>query len=135
MRQNQERLEALGVSVAVVTFQSGYLVDQYIRDTGVSWPIMPDKSLELYTAYGMGRGGWWNIWEPATWGAYLKLLFLGRRLAKTSADVNQLGGDVLIDPQGIVRLHHVGKGPADRPTVGELINVVQQCNTNRRRDP
>ena len=121
------------MSVAVVTFQGGVLVDEYIRETGINWPIMPDKSLELYRAYGMGRGSWWDIWGPATWGAYLKLLFRGHRLEKPAADVNQLGGDVLIDPQGIVQLHHVGKGPADRPAVSELIDLVQQRGTNRSR--
>ncbi len=124
----------MGVSVAVVTFQDNSRAHEYIRDTELSWPIILDPSLKLYWAYGIGRGDWWNVWGPRTWGAYLKLLFQGRRPAMPLADVNQLGGDVLIDPHGIVRLHHVGKGPADRPTVSQIINLVPQPKTSPGRD-
>ena len=36
----------------------------------------------------------------------------------------QRGGDVLIDPDGIVRMHRVGKGPADRPGVERFLQIV-----------
>ena len=129
MRQREGDLEALSAQVAVVTFQGGFLVDAYVRETKLRWPILLDESLELYRSYGMERGRWQDIWGPATWWTYLKLLLRGRRLQRSSADVNQLGGDVLIDPDSIVRLHHVGRGPADRPAVDSLLDVVRQHNT------
>jgi len=101
-------------------------VDAYVRDTSLRWPILLDRSLDLYRAYGMGHGHWWDVWGPPAWWVYLKLLIRGRRLQLPSADVNQLGGDVLIDPAGIVRVHHVGKGPADRPTIGSLLAVIRR---------
>jgi hypothetical protein len=55
----------------------------------------------------------------------MKLLLRGRKVRRPSGDVYQLGGDVLIDPSGIVRLHHVGSGPADRPTVHSLLQAVR----------
>jgi hypothetical protein len=33
---------------------------------------------------------------------------------------------VLIDPAGIVQLHHIGQGPADRPPVSLILNLVRQ---------
>ena len=47
----------------------------------------------------------------------------------STVDINQLGGDVLLDPNGIVQLHHVGKGPADRPSVDSLLDVIRQQNS------
>ena len=126
LRQHENELEELDVRVAVVTFQGGFLVNAYVRETELRWPILLDESLELYRSYGMERGRWQDIWGPATWWTYLKLLLRGRRLQTSDADVNQLGGDVLIDPDGVVRLHHVGKGPADRPAVDSLLDVVRQ---------
>jgi hypothetical protein len=38
---------------------------------------------------------------------------------------DNLVGDVLIDPEGIVRVHHVGTGPADRPSVSSLPEIVR----------
>jgi hypothetical protein len=31
---------------------------------------------------------------------------------------------VLIDPAGLVRFHHVGSGPGDRPSVDLLLEVL-----------
>ncbi len=128
MRQYEAELEALDVRVAVITFQTGFLVDAYIRETELRWPVLIDDALELYRSYGIGRGGWQDIWGPATWWVYLKLLLRGRKLRPSATDVNQLGGDVLVDPEGIVRLHHVGSGPADRPRVDSLLEIVRESN-------
>lgn len=99
----------------------------YVRDTGLTWPLLVDESRLLYAAYGMDRGGWWDIFGPQSWWAYCKLLFRGRRLQRSGSDVRQLGGDVLVDPQGKVRVHHVGSGPADRPSVTSLLDAVRHA--------
>jgi hypothetical protein len=64
------------------------------------------------------------VWGPRTWWAYLKAILHGDRPRKSEGDIYQRGGDVLVDPEGIVRLHHVGKGPADRPSVDEILARV-----------
>jgi hypothetical protein len=49
-------------------------------------------------------------------------LFRGRtpRAVDLDSDTSQLGGDVLVDPSGIVRFLHVGSGPGDRPSIAAL---------------
>ena len=126
MRQHEEKLQALGIDVAVVTFQSSPIAENYARETKLAWPILIDETLKLYSAYGMERGRVWDVWGPATMGVYFKLMFKGRMPRKPAGDVHQLGGDILIDPQGIVRLHHVGTGPADRPTIESLLEIVRK---------
>lgn len=79
----------------------------------------------LYRGYQMGRGGWWAIFGPASIWHYLQLLARGRRLHKPGRDWWQFGGDVLIDPRGIVRLHFVSASPHDRPEVDSLLSVVK----------
>jgi hypothetical protein len=66
----------------------------------------------------------WDVWGPRTWWVYGKELLKGEKLHKAEGDVMQRGGDVLIDPNGIVRLHHVGEGPADRPAVETILALV-----------
>ena len=97
------------------------MTQAYVEETGLAWPVVVDDSRSLYQAYGMLRGTWWNIWGPRTWLVYARLMLRGRRLRPSAADPDQLGGNVLIDPDGIVRLHHVGAGPADRPKVSEIL--------------
>jgi hypothetical protein len=124
LRHHEKALEALGVAVLVVTFEAGLLARAYVEETRLPWPLVVDGSRTLYAAYGMLRGHAWDIWGPATWLAYARTLARGGTLRRATGDVSQLGGDVLIDPGGIVRVHHVGKGPADRPRVESLLAVI-----------
>ena len=115
----------------MVAFQGGQFVENYVQDTGLDWPILIDESLALYHAYRMERGSLWQVGGPPAWCAYIKLLARGRRLRRISGDVMQLGGDVLIAPDGTIRYHYVGRGPADRPSVAALLSVVRGSDEHR----
>jgi hypothetical protein len=125
LRRREDEIERLGLRVLVVTFEAREAADAYVRETRLPWPLLLDPSRTLYAAYGMARGRWWQIWGPATWWIYARLIARGRRPRPPTGDVAQLGGDVLIDPQGSVALHHVGSGPADRPPVSALLDAVR----------
>jgi hypothetical protein len=126
LRQRENELDELGMAVVVVTFQSGYFERAYVQETGLQWPLLVDESRELYRAYGMERGRFWDIFGPKSLALYVKLVLHGRRPRAAVGDPRQLGGDVLVDPSGIVQLHHVGAGPADRPSVDAILNVVRR---------
>lgn len=72
----------------------------------------------------MERGKNWDIFGPVSIWFYARLLWRGRRLQKPGSDVHQLGGDALVDPEGTVRFHHAGIGPADRPFVSTILESV-----------
>lgn len=115
----------MNVSVAVVTFEADFMARTYVEDTGLAWPLLIDFERKLYRGYDMLQASFWDVWGPKTWFAYAKELLRGAKLTKSDADLNQRGGDVLIDPGGIVRVHHVGDGPADRPPVDSLLESVR----------
>lgn len=126
--------------LAVVTFEDHFLAGQYAAETGLTWPLLVDGQRTLYRAYGMGRTSTWRVWGPATWWAYAReLLWRGQRrhrpertgAAARALDWAQAGGDVLIDPAGVVRLHRVGSGPADRPAVDEILAQVSAGDPGR----
>lgn len=126
MRRHEDQVEKLGLEIVVVTFEARERAKEYVRETGLRWPLLIDRRRVLYSAYGMGRGRWWAIWGPATWRAYIRLIAQGQRLKRPTGDIHQLAGDVLVDPAGRVALHHVGTGPADRPPVPALFERVRQ---------
>ena len=126
MRRHEDQVERLGLEIVVVTFEARERAEAYVRETGLRWPLLIDPGRILYSAYGMGRGRRSAIWGPATWWAYLQLIGRGHRLRRPTGDVQQLGGDVLVDPAGRVALHHVGKGPADRPAVAALLSTLRR---------
>ena len=129
LRQSKDTLEALGVRVAVVTFDSSSMARAYVEDTHLEWPLLIDADRRLYRAYGMDRIDWWSVYGPASIWHYLKLVFgRGRRIPKPGSDFQQVGGDVLIDPEGHVRFHFVSTSPHDRPSVELLLNKVREAS-------
>lgn len=96
----------------------------YVKETKLPWPLLQDTEQQLYNAYGMGRGSWWDIYGPVSVWNYLKLIFAGKGPGKPGRDWRQLGGDVLIAPDGIVRLHYVSADPHDRPTVESILELA-----------
>ena len=126
MREQEEELSRSNVSVAVVTFENDFFARQYVEETGLTWPLLIDSGREVYRSYGMLAASFSDVWGPKSWWVYLKALAKGETLHKSAGDIYQRGGDVLIDPDGIVRLHHVGTGPADRPSVAEILHRIRR---------
>ena len=110
--------------MVVVTFEAGFLARRYMEENSLEWPLLVDVNRDIYRAYGMLDAGFWDIWGPSTWWAYIKEILRGHLPKKSSGDIRQRGGDVLIDPEGIVRLHHVGSGPADRFKVDTILQAA-----------
>jgi hypothetical protein len=124
LQEKQLELDRLNLRVALITFEGRESAKQYRAETSVRYPILIDEARSLYKAYGLENAGFWDIWGPATWIAYFRELLRGRLPGKTGGDISQRGGDVLIGPTGIVRLHHIGAGPADRPSIDSILSLI-----------
>jgi len=126
LRDFEEELNRLNVKILVVTFEATLLSRNYEEETSVTWQFIIDETRDLYRSYGMLSATFLDIWGPKTWLTYLKAIIKGQKLKKSEADIMQRGGDVLIDPNGIVQMHHVGKGPADRPGVKMILKIIKE---------
>jgi alkyl hydroperoxide reductase subunit AhpC len=125
LREQESKLDELDIRVKIVTFDRDVLARAYARKMQLRWPLLEDRQRVLYQNYGMNRGSWWDIYGlPSIW-EYLRLIASGRRPGKPGEDWRQMGGNVLIDPQGIVRLHYVSQTPHDRPSIESILAVVQ----------
>lgn len=122
----KDQLAALPIKVKIVTFDNDFLADSYIRKSGVEFPLLFDKDTTLYQAYDIPKAGWWTLYNPLAILKYLVLMFSGTMPGKPGKDFNQLGGDVLIDPNGIVRMHYASKNPLDRPSVASILNRAKK---------
>ena len=106
-----------------MTFEDAVAARAYVAETSLRWPLLVDTDRRLYRAYGMHKARLRHLWGAATFRAYWREARLGRFPRLPRADTRQQGGNVLIDPGGVVRLHHVGRGPADRPLIETLLAV------------
>ena len=84
-----------------------------------------DLDRKLYHHYGMYTARFWDLWGPRTWLSYLRLIRKGERLQKSDGAIDQRGGDVVIDPDGIIRVHHIGTGPGDRPEISMVLKKIE----------
>jgi AhpC/TSA antioxidant enzyme len=121
LREYEDEFIKRNVKVVVVTFENDFFAQSYVAETRLAWPLLVDDCRDTYRNYGMLSASFWDVWGPRTWWAYLRALLKGQTLQKSKGDIFQRGGDVLIDPAGIVRLHHIGEGPADRPPVEVIL--------------
>ncbi len=96
---------------------------QYQQALDWPFPILADSERFTYRLYGLERGTLLQLFHPAVWMAYGRLMRRGQRLRRPDArdDWRQLGGDVLIDPGGIIRQIHYSRTPADRPDLARWI--------------
>ena len=108
----------------IVTFESRFSASDYTQEMVAAWPIVIDESRHLYKRYQMHKASFWDLWGPRTWWAYFKQVSKGKFPKRTTGDIHQRGGDVLIDQFGEIKLHHVGTGPADRPSVQSIIDII-----------
>lgn len=121
LQQAREELDRLEIQTLVVTFEGRREAREYLDETGLIWPLLVDTDRQLYLAYDMHAARLRHLWGFATMRAYGREALRGRFPRIPRADTAQQGGNVLIDPAGVVRLHHVGSGPADRPTVATVL--------------
>ena len=126
MRQREKELESLSVHVKVVTFDGDFMARSYAQDTNLNWPLLLDTNRELYRAYQMERGSWWSISNPLAIFRYVTLILRGWFPGQPGRDLRQMGGDVVVDPAGIIRLHHVSCQPHDRPSIETLLTLVSR---------
>jgi peroxiredoxin len=124
LRDHAEEFARRNVKIVVISFESSSLARSYVEETFLPWPLLIDDKRETYRNYGFLSASFWDIWGAKTWWVYLTEILKGEKIRKPEGDIFQRGGDVLIDPNGIVRLHHTGKGPADRPNVDKILKMI-----------
>lgn len=107
--------------VAIVPAEPAEL--RRLRDAlGLRGILLADPSWSTHHAYGLGRGGIRDVWlSPATWWSYARLVARGRRLRLPRQDVYELGGDAIVDRDGVLAWIYRSRHPADRPPVGEIL--------------
>ena len=122
MRDHLEQFR--DATVAVVTFADPARLAGYREHLGVPFAVVSDPDRALYRALRVERGSARRVWSPGTLWMYARLVRSGRRLARPTEDVRQLGADVVIGRDGRVRYLALPPGPDARPPVSELVAAL-----------
>jgi len=88
--------------------------------------VLIDRERVVYKAYQLERSRL-RAWHPrVVWIYITRWLQHGEFYDSHGDDTSQLGGDFIVDKNGILRLVYPSHDPADRPPVDDLIEVLEQ---------
>ncbi|MFO7583711.1 MAG: AhpC/TSA family protein [Anaerolineales bacterium] len=122
-RQNE--IAELNTRVFVISFGTLPAVQAWMKETCTTFTVLLDRERTVYTAYGLERSRLRSL-SPRTLWLYAKNHLRGRQMHSSHGDdTSQLGGDFIVDRNGILRLAYPSHDPVDRPPVGELLKVLQ----------
>jgi hypothetical protein len=115
------------VRFVAVSFEPAALIARF-GDVlcGDLFQICSDPARRAYTAFGLPRLPTWRLLGWRTLAAYARAALRGEVRLGLGSDVNQMGGDFVLDRDGIVRLVAVGSEPGDRPDVPVLLEMLRR---------
>lgn len=115
--------QATNTEVIIITFGDVSLAQRWLSETCVDVPMLMNPSKDVYSAYGLERS-FWGSWGPRTFYTYARLMLSGRRWRGIQGDSLQLGGDFIVDPEGLLRFAYRSRDPSDRPGVDVLLDEL-----------
>jgi peroxiredoxin len=121
---HRERIEAAGATVMAVGFDSP---ERMLRGIDFPWPVLIDRDRVAYREYGLGRAPLTYALRLGWLPGYVRKLLRGDPLKRPGLDVMQLGGDFVIDREGVVVLAHPSKHFEDREPVGALVKALEKA--------
>jgi AhpC/TSA antioxidant enzyme len=130
---HRDRIEAAGGVVLTVGFEK---LDRMVRGLDWPWPILLDRDHSAYERFGLGRAPVTELLKPTGWmRGYLREVRAGNvrgaMLSRPGRDMLQLGGDFVIDADGIVALAHASSEIDDRAPVGALVRALENAAVKR----
>lgn len=124
LRHKLEIFKKHNTEIVAVSFTGGHLADVWVEQTSVPFTLIIDEERKLYRAFGLEESFWGSFGLKSTW-YYIKNL----KIPKIWGNPTQLGGDFLLDEQGILRWSYRSQDNTDRPTVGDILSAVQGLKT------
>ena len=132
MRAFKAEFDRRGVAIVVVSFAEPGTLSSYIEDHHWPFTILADPERKAYAAFALTRLSWWQVFSPAMFKLYFKLVGKGfPRRDYGKEDVYQAGGDFVLDREGNILFAHRSKDPGDRPQVGNLLMAIDRSAPTR----
>jgi peroxiredoxin len=98
---------------------------QFRRRQGIQLPVLADNDRISYRAAGTKSGGVFDLWHPKV---VAKGALTGLRektiQGRTIGDANQLGGALVIAPDGRVTWSHIASDASDNAPVEDILAAV-----------
>lgn len=110
------------LDVAIVSPAEPESLERVGRELGLTVSLLSDPTWSTYRAFGFGRAGARTLLlSPRTWWAGFRAVLKGRPPRRPTEDYSELGGDVLLAPDGRAAWIRRSRNAADRPRPAEVL--------------
>ena len=125
LAQKTEWFNERGVRVAAVTMGKPYEAKMFCMQRSPDVVCLSNSDQSAYQAFAIGKVNAQDVFNPASWRAWLKVLGQGFRPGSPGEqDSQQLGATFIIDTDDKVLLAHYNRFMADNPEMQKLQSVV-----------
>lgn len=118
--QHSEEFSALNTHIAVISFSRPDQARLWLHETNAPFALLLDPQRRAYRAYGL-EYSLRRSWGLNVVRRYGQLLMQGRKWRGIQGDSGQLGGDFIVDSDGVVRFGYRSRDPTDRPPAANLL--------------
>lgn len=124
MCEKQNEFEKLNTKIIIISFGTFPAVTQWLNETCSNFTVLIDKERTVYKAYKLQKSFWRSRNLKTRW-YYFKAMLQGKKTFDSHGDdTSQLGGDFIVDKNGIIQFSYPSHDPTDRPSIDELLNVL-----------
>jgi len=120
-----QEFAALNTQVFTVTFGHPYWAQAWLQETQSPFPVLLDPTQDVYQHFGLDHSAV-RSWSVKTLLYYARALMRGEKLIEKRGDTHQLGGNFIIDNQGVVQFVYPSRDPTDRPTIAAMMTVLKR---------
>lgn len=126
MQVHRARLEIRerGAELAIVGNGAPSFARAFREDLGLDVPLYTDPSLETYRALAFHRGLLRTALSPRTWAHAARALAGGFLQGRTQGDPLQLGGVVVVRPDGTVAYRFASAEAGDHPPIAGILAAL-----------
>jgi hypothetical protein len=129
LRPHVPELRTIGVEPYVIGSGSPAQAQQFQQKMKVeTLPVLSDQRLESYRAAGFKRSAVATMLHPSTWARGLKIA-LKYRQGRTLGDPWQLGGAMIVRPDGELRWRFVSAAGGHHPSLAQLLDEARRAVT------
>jgi hypothetical protein len=122
--QYQNEFQQRNTRVIIISFGTLPAVQQWLSETCVSFTVLLDRERSIYNAYGL-ESSYWRSYNPKTLWFYFKAWVSGKKINDSHGDdTSQLGGDFIVNEEGILTLAYPSHDPTDRPLADALLAIL-----------
>ena len=124
MREIEPELAKKGASIVPIGNGSASFIKGFRQKTGLEGPVYTDPSRRTFEAASLGR----SVWSLLHTGSLVASLRAACRgffyRGKIRGDGLQLGGVLVVQPPGRVKLHYVSRFVGDHPSNRAILQAL-----------